>query len=374
MENKALLAQVAGNDGDDALYEGNWVLAYEKYEEAKALCNEALLEGGSEVGGLTAMMKTLITRYSEKASQIQQYLNSTASLYVDDNETSRLSTMQFPNITSAAEVSYRLQESDIPFQSLRDQSFSESEGLVGGTSGGWNVNEMLWNGVERLLELLPSRAQLQTWRMGSPRGGTGSLDESFVFINGSSSTSGETTSVSGGGLFDGVSTSTDTLNVHQLQAEVSRLRAENIQLRTMNVGKPGMNTLMKENINLKQSILLFRDGFEKHKSKIAQSVIGINSPLASHEVLPPPTNISASTPPPPTGSPSNGNADLKRIANLESTVHNLYEILQQQEQLIKELESYKTKYEKIRDNARAKKQHRFSLSTGTSPDSETRPG
>eukprot|EP01130_Rhizamoeba_saxonica_P004929 TRINITY_DN1991_c0_g1_i2.p1 TRINITY_DN1991_c0_g1~~TRINITY_DN1991_c0_g1_i2.p1 ORF type:complete len:329 (-),score=77.18 TRINITY_DN1991_c0_g1_i2:1143-1997(-) len=195
--------------------------------------------------------------------------------------------------------------------------------------------KMIWNGLEKLAQLLPSVQPINHTPQFKPR--ESDLFESFMLM----SPDKEHVKVNIPRSDKEMDVSLMTRN--QLEQEVLQLRESLQHLTESSITKEStaVEELMHENVMLKKSIINFKSHLQKKTTEWNKSML-----------LPP--NRSARFSSTRENSLKESRFE-RRIADLQEIVNELEKQLQEKEELIEELQSYKKKWNQLKANARKKK-------------------
>jgi len=261
-------------------------------------------------------------RYSEKAQQIKDYIESTKSILLSDAEDSDNET----NINEQALET--LQEVDIA-----DESQAQNTGL-------WNI----WQNFEKLIGLLPSSGHHHlgnTPKILNMSEGDLS-DSSFVVVS------------------DNEKDECCKDNIEELKSEIETLKEANaaLNMKYQNLVKQHyiptvVEDLLQENVMLKKSISTFRYQFQKHTESMRASMINpgmLNPSMINTGLSPLPQTRMLS----PIRKP--GGLQVPDDTSPHEVIRQLKGKLEMKDKEIEELKKYKKRYEKILNRAKKKKE------------------
>eukprot|EP01126_Amoeba_proteus_P025809 TRINITY_DN2564_c0_g1_i21.p1 TRINITY_DN2564_c0_g1~~TRINITY_DN2564_c0_g1_i21.p1 ORF type:complete len:293 (+),score=43.49 TRINITY_DN2564_c0_g1_i21:117-995(+) len=274
----------------------------EKYNEASTLFKMALQSADPEC---KLIMENQVQRYSDKAAQIKNYLESSSVV--------QLSEIQGYNFSDPTPlVDYQtIGESilPLPFGVLPTLKTEPVNSAVPYTES------YLWKSLGRLTSLL----SLPNLSKSAPTDPEIGLDSSFVLLpsNDSSSQTGLRVKID------------DDPEVDQIKSEVQKLILANQNLAMYN-NSAGLHNLLSENVLLKQSILTFHNQLQKQSTSDKTK----NRPVHEEESC------------------------QKRIDELEETIQVLNQILSEKQEEIEHLKVYEMKWKKLKEDARRKKKER----------------
>jgi hypothetical protein len=296
-------AHTAGSDGDKALYEGKWEIALDKYNLAITLFKKALPLADNNT---QPTIEKLMKRYSEKAQQIKDYIESTKSILLSDGEDSENEINE--------QTLEPLQELDITDESPQN-------------TGLWNI----WQNFEKLIGLLPSSGHHLVRPKSIIKKSDGDLsDSSFVVVSDSEDCKNN--------------------NIEELKAEIEALKETNaaLNMKYQNLVKQHyiptvVEDLLQENVMLKKSISTFRYQFQKHTESMRASMINPGlSPIPQAKMLSPMRKP--------------GGLQVPDDTSPHEVIRQLKAKLETKDKEIEELKKYKKRYEKIMNRAKKKKE------------------
>jgi len=267
-------------------------------------------------------IEKLMKRYSEKAQQIKDYIESTKSILLSDGEDS-------DNETYVNEQALEpLQELDIT-----DESQAQNTGL-------WNI----WQSFEKLIGLLPSSHHHHLSSQKITKISEGDLsDSSFVVVSDNEKEEDCCKD-----------------NIEELKSEIEALKEANaaLNMKYQNLVKQHyiptvVEDLLQENVMLKKSISTFRYQFHKHTESMRASMItpGMIPSMINHPGLSPIPQTRMLS---PIRKP--GGLQVPDDTSPHEVIRQLKGKLEVKDKEIEELKRYKKRYEKIMNRAKKKKE------------------
>jgi len=323
-----VLAQVLGDEGDEALYKGNWAVAARKYVDAANQCSDALQTADQAT---KSILEKLLSRYSEKAQQIQEYLDTPSISVMEDSQNISV----WPGSVA---------DSFMPFGTLLHGADSSVEVVEPPPTTNAGTFRSIMTGIETLFTKYiynPSSIPLSELSTETPV----DLNSSFILLSdgpdinpndfGKRVTLGEHLKNT-----DADSSNRPTAvdpHIESLLAEIKTLKASNQALKEANLKLtetclrlPAVHGLIQENTHLKKSFINFR-----------KQVTTLASQYSQAESRP---RAQSRTP--------------DRIHALEENIRSLHEKLEAKDAQIQELEEFRVKWEKLKHDARQKRKAR----------------
>eukprot|EP01125_Pyxidicula_operculata_P009278 TRINITY_DN305_c2_g4_i2.p1 TRINITY_DN305_c2_g4~~TRINITY_DN305_c2_g4_i2.p1 ORF type:complete len:360 (-),score=45.02 TRINITY_DN305_c2_g4_i2:58-1137(-) len=337
-------AQQLGKEADAALYSGQWLIAYEKFNQAVAVSREALKSHDMEPQ-VKDMLEKQILRFIENSTHLEGIIYSDP--LVNQLENQSYISSYLPTTEGESFYPWITQEIKV----LDDNNNTTQKPEVNGAT----PLQSIWKGFERLIKYLP-------YNVNTPQVSDETLASEEIDIDNSNEASSFVL--------------IDNPKVLELQMENEKLRKELSVQKILNQRlteqkEPMTKSLLIENNILRKSISNFRHEVQKQSQQV-QSMLNsrsgsppiisksgllpdYESVLGNHSEILPRIQMSPVK-------KSNNNKLMEEINQLKL-------LLLSKDKEIEELKKYKVKWEKLRDDAREKKRRRQTISGGTAGES-----
>lgn len=339
------------------------------------------------------MLQKLVLRFSEKAGQIQDYIESTNSIQVSDQDLSGTLSVA-PRFTGHYSSSFSTapQDSYLPFGSLDEGDLEASLELPNDDEEeeGFSHNTgVIWRGLDQLLNLLPSPRRVKAMLPGAIGKGTvaeqtpppadtpTNLETSFILVPRADESVDLNQSMAPAPPAVSPDTAQYLAEIEKLKLANKLLTQQNTKLRKMCTPRTGMHELLQENTMLKKSISNFRHQVQKQSELWRQSSRSMMVPRledgvstivqahSNHSTISPLPSQDLSNPETPAGE-TNISYLSKRVRDLEATLRALYTKLSAKESELQELAQYKQRYQEVKREARKKRHEKKATSEAVS--------